>query len=191
MDTKLFKYIAVAYKLYADIDDENQLVEEATENQPYQYISGMGMNLPAFENAIEGMGKDDSFDFTIPQAEAYGEYVDERVVELDKEIFKVDGKIDPKYIYEDAIVPLMNEDGNRFMGRIVEIGDDNITVDLNHPLAGLDLHFMGKVGECRDATNAEIERMAKILSGEGCGGCSGGNCGDCGQEGSCGGCGGC
>ena len=93
METKLFKYIAVAYKLYADIDDENQLVEEATENQPYQYISGMGMNLPAFENAIEGMGKDDSFDFTIPQAEAYGEYVDERVVELDKEIFKVDGKI--------------------------------------------------------------------------------------------------
>lgn len=191
METKLFKYIAVAYKLYADIDDENQLVEEATENQPYQYISGMGMNLPAFENAIEGMGKDDSFDFTIPQAEAYGEYVDERVVELDKEIFKVDGKIDPKYIYEDAIVPLMNEDGNRFMGRIVEIGDDNITVDLNHPLAGLDLHFVGKVVECRDATNAEIERMAKILSGEGCGGCSGGNCGDCGQEGSCGGCGGC
>ena len=191
MGTKLFKYIAVAYKLYADIDDENQLVEEATENQPYQYISGMGMNLPAFENAIEGMGKDDSFDFTIPQAEAYGEYVDERVVELDKEIFKVDGKIDPKYIYEDAIVPLMNEDGNRFMGRIVEIGDDNITVDLNHPLAGLDLHFVGKVVECRDANNAEIERMAKILSGEGCGGCSGGNCGDCGQEGGCGGCGGC
>ena len=69
----MFKYIAVAYKLYADIDDENQLVEEATENQPYQYISGMGMNLPAFENAIEGMGKDDSFDLTIPQAEAYGE----------------------------------------------------------------------------------------------------------------------
>lgn len=191
METKTFKYIAVAYKLYSDIDGEQQLVEEATEGQPYQYLSGMGMSLPAFESAIEGLSKGDSFDFTIPQTEAYGEYVDERVVDLDKEIFMVDGKIDSKYIYEDAIVPLTNEDGNRFMGRITEIGDNTITVDLNHPLAGLDLHFVGKVMEYRDATNAEIERMAKFLSGEGCGGCSGGNCGDCGQESGCGGCGGC
>lgn len=191
METKTFKYIAVAYKLYADIDGEKQLVEETTDGQPYQYISGMGMSLPAFETAIEGLSKDDSFDFTIPQTEAYGEYVDERVVDLDKGIFEIDGKLDPKYIFVDAIVPLTNEDGNRFMGRIVEIGDDTITVDLNHPLAGLDLHFVGKVIESRDATNAEIERMAKFLSGEGCGGCSGGNCGDCGQDAGCGGCGGC
>ena len=43
METKTFKYIAVAYKLYADIDGEKQLVEETTDGQPYQYISGMGM----------------------------------------------------------------------------------------------------------------------------------------------------
>ncbi len=183
----MFKYIAVAYKLYADIDDEQQLVEEATEKQPYQYLSGMGINLPAFENALKDLSVGDPFDFIIPRDEAYGEYVDERVVDLEKDIFMVDGKLDPKHIYEDAIVPLMNEDGNRFMARIVEIGDDKVTVDLNHPLAGLDLHFVGKVVESRDATNAEIERMAKILSGEGCGG----GCGSCGQDAGCEGCNGC
>ena len=74
---------------------------------------------------------------------------------------------------------------------VSEIGDKKVTVDLNHPYAGLDLHFTGKVLENRPATAKEIEQMAKFLSGEGCGGCSGGSCGDgCGGcgEGGCGGC---
>lgn len=185
------KYIAVAYQLYADIDGNRELIEETAEGQPFMFISGMGITLPTFEDNLATLDKDAEFDFIIPQAEAYGEYVDERVVDLDKSIFMPDGKLDTKVIYVDATIPLVNEDGNRFMGRILEIGDSKVKVDLNHPLAGLDLHFVGRVVESRPARQDEIERMVKMMSGEGCGGCGGGDCGDCGKERNCGGCGGC
>lgn len=185
------KYIAVAYQLYADIDGNRELIEETADGQPFIFITGMGITLPAFENNLATLDKDANFDFIIPQDEAYGEYVDERVVDLDKSIFMPDGKLDTKVIYVDAVIPLVNEDGNRFMGRILEIGDSKVKVDLNHPLAGLDLNFVGKVVEARQARQDEIERMVKMMSGQGCGGCGGGDCGDCGKEGNCGGCGGC
>ena len=185
------KYIAVAYQLYADIDGNRELIEETADGQPFIFISGMGITLPAFEDNLATLDKDSEFDFIIPQAEAYGEYVDERVVDLDKSIFMPDGKLDTKVIYVDATIPLVNEDGNRFMGRILEIGDNKVKVDLNHPLAGLDLHFVGRVVESRPARQDEIERMVKMMSGEGCGGCGGGDCGDCGKESNCSGCGGC
>ena len=184
------KYIAVAYQLYADIDGNRELIEETADGQPFIFITGMGITLPAFENNLATLDKDANFDFIIPQDEAYGEYVDERVVDLDKSIFMPDGKLDTKVIYVDAVIPLVNEDGNRFMGRILEIGDSKVKVDLNHPLAGLDLNFVGQVVEARPARQDEIERMVKMMSGEGCGGCGGGDCGDCGKEGNCGGCGG-
>ena len=44
-------------------------------------------------------------------------YVEERILDLDKSIFSINGKFDNENIFKDAIVPLQNEDGNRFMGR--------------------------------------------------------------------------
>ncbi|MBO4607267.1 MAG: FKBP-type peptidyl-prolyl cis-trans isomerase, partial [Prevotella sp.] len=78
------KYIAVAYQLYADIDGNRELIEETADGQPFIFITGMGITLPAFENNLATLDKDANFDFIIPQDEAYGEYVDERVVDLDK-----------------------------------------------------------------------------------------------------------
>ncbi len=189
------KYITVAYQLYADIDGESQKIEETPEGQPFWFISGMGMTLPMFEDALKDLKTGDTFDFTIPKDDAYGDYDEEHVVDLDKSIFMPDGKLDRKVIFEGAIIPLMNADGNRFNGRILEIGEKQVKVDLNHTYAGLDLHFKGTVEGSRPATAKEMERMAKFLSGEGCGGCGGG-CGDggCGENGcgdGCGGCGGC
>ncbi len=187
--------MALTYALYADVDGENQLLENATEQEPFRFVTGVGFTLPLFEEAVADLNQGDEFDFTIGKDDAYGDYDEEHVVELDKEIFKRDGKIDSSVIYEDAIIPLMNEDGNRFNGRILEIGDKMVTVDLNHPYAGLDLHFVGKVVESREATKKEMERILKMLSGEGCGGCGQDNCGDgcggCGQDNCGGGCGGC
>ena len=72
----------------------------------------------------------------------------------------------------------MNADGERFNGTITEIGEKEITVDLNHPLAGKPLNFVGTVTENREATNEEIQETVKAMSGGcgSCGGCSGGNC---------------
>ena len=192
------KYYAVSYKLFSIKDGERVMQEETDANDPFVFISGFGTTIPSFEKQIENLAKGDSFVFTIPQTEAYGEYVAERVIELDKQIFHINGKFDESQIYVGAILPLQNEDGNRFMGNVLEITDSKVKVDLNHPLAGCDLQFQGTITECRDATDEEIVQMINRLSGGGCGGCGGGGChsnGECSGgcnsgEGGCGGCGG-
>ncbi len=193
MDKTSNKYIAVTYKLYAPMEgNEHELIEEATAEQPFQFISGMGLTLDAFETQIAPLQVGDQFDFTLSVEQAYGPYVQEGLQRVPRKVFEIDGKLDPKHIFEGAVVPLMNNDGERFNGTITKIAETEITVDLNHPLAGKTLNFVGQVTESREATTEELEQMAQMLSGEGgCGGC-GGNCGEgnCG-EGGCGGCGGC
>lgn len=176
------KYYAVAYKLFTIKNGERNMEEEATSTDPFVFISGFGTTIPGFEAQIEKLDQGDNFDFTLSQNEAYGEYVNERVIELDKQIFHINGKFDENQIYTGAIIPLQNEDGNRFMGRVQNITDNKVTVDLNHPLAGCDLQFQGTVTECREASMEEIQQMINRLSGGGCGGCGGG----ChGKEGGC------
>ena len=183
------KYITVAYKLYAPMEgNDHELIEEATAEHPFQFISGMGLALDAFERIITATEKGGTFDFTLSIDEAYGPYVEEGVQKLPRSTFEIDGKLNKKYIYEGAVVPLMNADGERFNGTIAEITEKEITVDLNHPLAGKPLNFVGTVTENREATNEEIQEMVKAMSG-GCGGCGGCGGGDC--EGGCSGCNGC
>lgn len=188
------KYYSIAYKLSTIKDGVKKFEEEATEQEPFVFISGFGTTIPGFEKEIEKLAEGDTFDFTLPCAEAYGEYVDARVITLDKNIFTVNGVFDANMIYVDAIIPLQNEDGMRFMGKVLEVNDSNVKVDLNHPLAGCDLNFAGKVTACREATNDEITQMINRLSGGGChggcgscgGGCnSGDGCNDC-SNGGCG-----
>lgn len=182
MDKKANKYVAVAYKLYATADGNTELVEEATEEKPFQFITGFGITLDEFENQIYALDKDAEFDFVLSKDQAYGDYEDARVLNLDKSMFSINGHFDHDNIYKDAIVPLQNEDGNRFLGHVLEVTDDTVTMDLNHPLAGMELNFKGKVVESREATNQEIEGMMNRLSDEGCScGCGGGCGGGCGQ----------
>lgn len=169
MESKLNKYIAVAYKLYTVKDGKEKLVEEAPEAKPFQFISGYGITLDAFEKAVAPLAKGDEFDFTLPKEQAYGEHEQAHVIDLDKSIFTINGHFDHDNIYVDAVVPLQNEDGNRFYGKVLSITDDKVRMDLNHPLAGLDLHFKGHIVEHRDATNDEIQGLINRMSGEGCG----------------------
>lgn len=180
MDTPRNKYIAVDYKLYTVENGESNMVEETTEGRPFQFISGFGITLEAFEKNIAGLEQGADFDFTLTKEEAYGDYEEARVLDLDREMFCINGHFDHEHIYEDAIVPLQNEDGNRFYGRVLSVGEDKVKMDLNHPLAGKALNFKGKVAESREATTDEIQGMINRLSGEGCScGCDdcGGGCG--------------
>ena len=92
------KYIAVAYRMYMVEDGEKELGEEAPVEHPFQFISGLGLTLDAFESAVSGLQAGDTFDFTIPCADAYGEYDEEHVLELPKSIFLIDGKFDGERI---------------------------------------------------------------------------------------------
>ncbi len=181
------KYYAITYKLYTIEDGVRDLTEEAPASEPFVFISGFGTTIPGFEKNIENLEKGQEFDFVIEKGDAYGEYVDERVIELDKHIFEVNGKFDSQSVHKDAIIPLQNEDGVRFMGQVLDVTDTKVKVDLNHPLAGCDLNFVGKVLECREATMDEIQKLINSLSGGcggGCGSCHGG-CHGSGDEGGC------
>lgn len=176
MDKAQNKYIAVTYKLYTVEDGKKELVEEATTERPFQFISGFGITLDAFEDKTATLAKGDAFNFELTKDEAYGDIDPARVLDLDREMFCINGHFDHEHIFKDAIVPLQNEDGNHFFGRVLDLDDKKVKMDLNHPLAGKTLCFEGKVIESREATNSEIEGMANRLSGEGCG-CG---CDDCG-----------
>lgn len=183
MDKKEYKSIAVDYKLYVIENGEKVLQEETSAGNPFRFLSGFGMTIPGFEAAIAPLAVGDTFDFTLSKDDAYGDYYAERVLDLDKEMFCIDGKFDDEHIYVDAIVPLQNQDGNRFMGHVLEISDSKVKMDLNHPLAGKELNFVGSVVESREATNGEIQAMINHMTGGGgCGGCGGGCKGGCGGD---------
>lgn len=176
------KYVTVAYELYTDNDKGiHELVEKAPIEHPFQFISGLGIALDSFESKILAMAEGEAFDFVLKVDEAYGPYEQERVIELPKETFAINGRFDKDMVYPGAVLPLINADGMRFQGLVLELKDNTVIIDLNHPLAGKDLHFKGQVVTMRDATNEEIQAL---INHEGC------NCGgDC--EGGCeGGCGG-
>ena len=193
-ENRMNKYFVVNYKLYSVKNGERKLEEETTEEEPFVLISGFGTTIPGFEKNIENLSTGDTFDFTIPAEGAYGRYVPEHVVKLPRP--EDESQFDLRI---GAIIPLQNEDGNRFLARIIGFEGDQVKLDLNHPLAGCDLNFQGSVKECREATNEEITQMINSLSGSGCGGCGGGGCkgggckgGNCNEDGcNGGGCGKC
>ena len=184
METVENKYITLAYKLYTIENGEKEFTEEAPAEHPFQFISGLGLTLESFENQVKDLKKGDKFDFTIKAEEAYGEYDDEHVIDLPKNIFEIEGKFDSERVVEGAVIPLMTSEGQRINGSVVEVKDDVVVMDMNHPLAGCDLNFVGEITENRPATNDELAEMARMMSGGGCsGGCGGGcNCGDCSSE---------
>ena len=182
------RYIAVMYKLYTSSPEgKPELVEETAEGDPFVFISALGMTLDAFEAQIVPLNVGDKFDFTLAPSDAYGDYEASGKQALPRKVFEMNGKLDPNFIFEGAVVPLASPDGARFNGTIIEIGDETITVDLNHPLAGKSLNFVGEVKESREATNDEIRDALNQITGcgGGCGGCGGGDCGGCGGCGSC------
>ena len=99
----------------------------------------------------------------------------------------LNGRFQNDVIFEGAVIPLVNADGNRFQGLVLEVKDEVVIIDLNHPLAGKELHFKGSVVTSREATDAEVTALIKMMSGEGgcgCGcGCDGGCDGGCDSEG--------
>ena len=193
------KNIAVDYRLYSVTDGNKELVEQTSTERPFVFITGFGIALDAFEKAVETLAAGEEFDFNLGKEEAFGDRDERRVISLDKAMFDVDGHFDKENIFVGATIPLQNEDGNRFMGVVLEIGTDKVRIDLNSPLAGKTLNFTGKVLENRTATADEIQSLVNHLNGGcsgGCGNC-GGSCGHDGKKdgekhnGGCGHCGGC
>lgn len=164
MDKPTNKFIALTYRLFTQGEMGRELIEEATALQPFQFISGYGITLEAFEKQVIDLEKGAEFDFTLTKEEAYGDHDPAHVIDLEREIFTINGHFDHEHIYKDAVVPLQNEDGNRFYGHVLEVNDDKVKMDLNPPLAGKALTFKGRVLANREATQEEIASTLTRLS---------------------------
>ncbi|MFV0377313.1 MAG: peptidylprolyl isomerase [Mangrovibacterium sp.] len=177
---------------------EGELIEQATAERPLTFLYGAGMMLPKFEALLEGMEQGKTFEIALACADAYGELDENAVVDLPKSIFILDGKFDDELISIGNTVPMMSSSGQRMNGIVLEVTDDIVKMDFNHPLAGEDLHFRGDILEVREASDEEIAATLSGGCGSGCGcgsgdsGCgSGCGCDDesCATESAHGGCG--
>lgn len=178
------KSVAVTYDLNVGEGEERELMEKATTETPLKFVYGTGTMLPAFEKALMGLGVGDTFSFSISPEDAYGEYNEDHVLDLPKDLFLVEGKFDAEMIQEGNTVPMMDSNGNRMNGSVLEVKEDIVVMDFNHPLAGETLHFSGSVIGVNEATAEEIAALTAGGCGCGDGGCG---CGDGKSEG--GGCG--
>ena len=178
------KFVSAIYDLYVGDENERELMESATKERPLQFIFGMGTMLPAFEENIKNLETGSKFQFTIEAENAYGEHFEDNVVNLPKNIFEVDGKFDDEYIKEGVTLPMMSSNGERMNGSILEVKDDVVVMDFNHPLAGETLHFSGEIIDVHEPTIEEIAAINQAMGG-GCGG--GCDCDECGDNHDCGG----
>lgn len=160
---------------YRLMDRDGAIIEETREDEPMEFIYGMGLLLPAFEAELAGKEVGDKFDFKLEPENAYGEVNEELVLELDRKLFYIDGEFDEEVVYEGARVPMNTADGQIVHGLVKSIGEDKVTLDFNHDLAGELLHFVGEVTEVHEPRQEEYDRY--FGHAHGCGGCGGG-CGD-------------
>jgi FKBP-type peptidyl-prolyl cis-trans isomerase SlyD len=150
------KVVSVHYTLTNNTNDGAQ-IESTFGSTPLEYISGIGMMIPAFEANLEGKSIGDTFSFGIAAAEAYGEVDPQAVVDLRKEIFQENGVTPDGLLDIGNQLPLSDAEGNRFMGTVKGVSEDSVTLDFNHPMAGVNLWFSGEVVAVRDAEQIELE----------------------------------
>ncbi|MEZ5036341.1 MAG: FKBP-type peptidyl-prolyl cis-trans isomerase [Chitinophagales bacterium] len=149
--------VSVHYELQVE-HDGNMTVADKSQDQPLVFIHGAGMLLPEFEQNLAGKTVGDSVSFTIKAENGYGVHDEKNIAHIPAESFHDEnGKIDTEMVKVGNVLPMMDNDGNQFQGIVVEVNDDNVVMDFNHPLAGKDLNFSVTVADVRPATPEEIE----------------------------------
>ncbi len=148
--------ISLTYELRLD-GKEGQVIETVDQKNPLVFLYGSGNLLPKFEENISGLSVGENFDFELKNRDAYGEPTDEAIVGVPISAFEVEGKVDEKLLQTGNMVPMVDQNGRRLNGKVVEIGDEVVTMDFNHPLAGNDLYFSGTITDIREATDSELE----------------------------------
>jgi FKBP-type peptidyl-prolyl cis-trans isomerase SlyD len=148
--------VSLTYQLRLDAADA-ELFEEANEEHPLVFLSGVGQMIEKFEKELAGKSVGDSFSFKVSNEEGYGPYDNDMVVNVPKQVFMIDGKIADDLLIPGNVVPLRDQEGNTMEGVVVEIQSEAVVMDFNHPLASSDLYFSGKILSVRPATAEELD----------------------------------
>ncbi len=142
------KVVTINYTLR---NDNKEILDSAQEGD-FAYLHGAENIIAGLEQALDGKSVDDEIAVSIAPADGYGERNPDMTQVVPKEMFGADGDIEVGQQFHAA-----SPEGQEIVVTVVAVDDDNITVDGNHPLAGVTLHFEVKIVEIRDASAEELE----------------------------------
>ena len=146
--------VSITYELHTTTPEGQQVfVEKANEEQPLVFLYGVGMMLPKFEEHLQGLQPGDEYSFELSPADGYGELDETAHVDLPMDMFTQAG---PDLPNVGDVIPLQDNQGNQFRAGVTGVHENHISVDLNHPMAGKNLIFAGKVLAVREATADEL-----------------------------------
>jgi FKBP-type peptidyl-prolyl cis-trans isomerase SlyD len=135
---------------YTLTDDQGAVLDSSNGEEPLTYIHGSGSIIPGLENALAGRAAGDALKVTVAPVDGYGERDEELVQAVPRNRF-------PAASIEVGMrFHAQGSDGSQVV-TVVAVDDANVTVDANHPLAGMTLAFDVKVLEVRTATADELE----------------------------------
>lgn len=166
------RVVSIRYTLK---DDSGEVLDSSSSDSPLVYLHGNENIIPGLERELEGKETGASLKVTIKPADAYGEHSDKLIAEVPRSAFEGAGELSIGMQFH------AQDEGGSHVVTITDIQGDSVTVDGNHPLAGVTLHFDVSVLDVREATDEE-KAAGTIDSGCSCG------CGDdCGDDEDCGG----
>jgi FKBP-type peptidyl-prolyl cis-trans isomerase SlyD len=140
--------VSIHYKLS---DAEGNEMENSAGAEPLTYLHGAGNLIPGLETALAGKVAGDELSVTVPAEEAYGEVEPQLIQAVDREVFQGVENIEPGMVFQ-----AQGQDGSAQRVVVREVEGDNVTIDANHPLAGVALHFEVEVVDVRPATDEEV-----------------------------------
>ncbi len=132
-------------------NSEGEDLGSADANQPLTYLQGGGQIVPGLETALEGLAVGDKKEVTISPQEGYGELNPELKLKVERKQFPADAEIKPGMQFK---ANTGGEHDHTFT--VMEIEEDHVKIDGNHPLAGQTLHFSVEIIAVREATKDEL-----------------------------------
>lgn len=174
------KVVSIVYELRKD-STKGEVIENLNSDNPLIFLYGSGNLLPKFEENLNGLKKEDEFTFMLKTDEAYGVVQDSALVDVPLDVFKVDGQVDQTMIKVGNSIPMLDNEGRRLNGLVLSIGEETVKMDFNHPMAGADLFFNGKVADIREANEDELKH-GHIHSSGSCSNCNDKGCSSSGSH---------
>lgn len=141
--------VSIHYKL---TNDSGDVLDSSEGGDPLSYLHGAGNLIPGLEKELKGKAAGAALQVSVAPDEAYGPVHDALIEVVPRAAFQGVDNIEPGMAFEAS-----GQDGQSRRIVVTEVSDDDITVDGNHPLAGVSLNFDVEVVEVRDATQEEIE----------------------------------
>ena len=133
------KTIKMNYELSVD----GEIIDSTDGREPFQYIHGKNQIIPALERQLEGLKIGDEREIILGPEDAYGVVDPEALVEIPK------SQLPQADIQVGTRLGMIGPDGARLPATVVEIRFETVLLDLNHPLAGKELHFLIRILEIK------------------------------------------